>query len=78
MRERARSTLPGLTDRERQVLELVWRGLTNEQIGEELKISVKTVEAHRGNVLKKWRVKNAAQMLRAGITHGVLKFRRTA
>ena len=55
-----RSDVPGLTEREHQVLALIWEGFKNREIGEQLKISVKTVEAHRAAIMKKLRVSNAA------------------
>ncbi|GGF34629.1 helix-turn-helix transcriptional regulator [Subtercola lobariae] len=42
-----------LTDRERQVLDLLERGLTNKQIAEQLFISVKTASVHVSNILRK-------------------------
>jgi DNA-binding CsgD family transcriptional regulator len=40
-----------------------------------LKISVKTVEAHRANMMKKMRVSNTAQLLKTAIHGGDLKIR---
>ena len=64
-----------LTVREQEVLELIWSGLKNREIGQQLTISVKTVEAHRANMMKKVRVSNAAQLLKAAIQYGLLKIR---
>ena len=36
-----------LTLREQEILELIWAGFKNKEVGQRLKISVKTVEAHR-------------------------------
>jgi DNA-binding NarL/FixJ family response regulator len=62
-----------LTGREQEVLFFIWSGFTNNEIGEELKISVTTVEAHRGNMMMKMRVSNTAQLLRTGIEGGFLQ-----
>ncbi len=62
-----------LTSREQEIIELVWAGFKNKEIGVRLKISVKTVEAHRANMMKKLRVSNTAQLLKAAIQQGVLK-----
>jgi DNA-binding NarL/FixJ family response regulator len=62
-----------LTTREQEILLLIWSGFTNMQIGHELEISVKTVEAHRANMMKKMRVSNTAQLLRTSIQGGLLK-----
>lgn len=64
-----------LTNREQQILQLIWSGLKNKEIGTRLKISVKTVEAHRANMMKKVRVSNTAQLLKAAIQGGMLKLR---
>ena len=53
-----------LTSREQGILELIWAGFKNKEIGQKLKISVKTVEAHRANMMKKLRVSNTAQLLK--------------
>ena len=42
-----------LTQREQEILQLIWSGLKNKEIAQRLKISVKTVEAHRANMMKK-------------------------
>ncbi len=62
-----------LTDREQEILQLIWSGLKNKEIAERLKISVKTVEAHRANMMKKVRVSNAAQLLNAAIQEGLIQ-----
>lgn len=64
-----------LTSREQEILELIWAGFKNKEIGQRLKISVKTVEAHRANMMKKMRVSNTAQLLKTAIQSGVLRIR---
>lgn len=64
-----------LTNREQEILELIWSGMKNREIGQQLAISVKTVEAHRANMMKKVRVSNTAQLLKAAIQEGLLKIR---
>ena len=61
-----------LTPREQQILQLIWRGLTNRTIASQLKISVKTVEAHRATMMKKMRVTNTAQLIKMAIQEGLL------
>jgi DNA-binding NarL/FixJ family response regulator len=41
-----------LTSREKEIVELIWAGFKKKEIGQRLKISVKTVEAHRANMMK--------------------------
>ena len=61
-----------LTPREREILQLVWAGLTNRTITERLHISIKTAEAHRANMMKKLRVSNIAQLLKTALEEGLL------
>lgn len=64
-----------LTSRELEILELIWAGFKNKEIGQRLKISVKTVEAHRANMMKKMRVSNTAQLLKTAIQGGMIRIR---
>jgi DNA-binding NarL/FixJ family response regulator len=64
-----------LTLREQEILELIWAGFKNKEIGQRLKISVKTVEAHRANMMKKMRVSNTAQLLKTAIGGGMIRIR---
>jgi DNA-binding NarL/FixJ family response regulator len=64
-----------LTTREQEILELIWSGFKNKEIAERLSISVKTVEAHRANMMKKIRVSNTAQLLKAAIQGKMLRLR---
>jgi two-component system response regulator DctR len=64
--QRARSLLLGrlaeLTDRERDVMGLVAKGLPNKLIADQLAISVRTVEVHRARVFDKMEVKSAVEL----------------
>ncbi|MFH5832706.1 LuxR C-terminal-related transcriptional regulator [Halalkalibaculum sp. DA3122] len=53
-----------LTDRELQVLDLIVNEFTNPEIAEKLSISVRTVDAHRRNLLQKTGVRNTAGLVR--------------
>ncbi len=56
-----------LTARQKEILRLVAQGLTNREIGQRLDISVRTVEVHRFNLMRRLRVRNVAQLLRQAI-----------
>jgi DNA-binding NarL/FixJ family response regulator len=59
-----------LTAREQQVMEMLARGLTNREIAEHLQISIKTVDTHRGHVLKKLELRNNSELTRFAVKHG--------
>jgi DNA-binding NarL/FixJ family response regulator len=59
-----------LTAREQQVMEMLGRGLTNREIAEHLQISIKTVDTHRGHVLKKLGLRNNSELTRFAVKHG--------
>ncbi len=50
-----------LTKREQQVMELVVKGLTNEEISKELEITTHTIKAHLISIYEKLQVKNRVQ-----------------
>jgi FixJ family two-component response regulator len=61
--EQSTARLARLTRRERQVCELVARGLLNKQIAYELGTSEKTIKVHRGRVMQKLEVDSVAQLV---------------
>jgi FixJ family two-component response regulator len=62
------SLLSKLTSRERQVLERIVAGRLNKQIADDLTISIKTVEAHRANIMEKLNVSTVADLLRLALS----------
>ena len=62
-REAARM-LACLTKRERQVMQLVSSGLPNKTVARQLQLSVKTVEKHRGRLMKKLRLHSMCELFR--------------
>lgn len=62
-----------LTTRERDVLRLVARGLSNKEIGEELAISPHTVKTHLSHVLEKLELNGRVEAAAWAIRHGLLK-----
>jgi len=60
--------LDQLTQREREVMQLVVAGKLNKQIADTLDISMKTVEAHRARVMEKMGVRTLAELVKAVMT----------
>jgi len=58
---------PALTPRQKQILRLIAEGLTNREIAHHFGISVRTVEVHRFNLMRRLRVRNVAQLLRQSL-----------
>ncbi|WP_019155692.1 response regulator [Robertmurraya massiliosenegalensis] len=61
-----------LSDREREVLTLIAKGYSNKEIGEQLSISVKTVETHKGNIMEKLRMKTRPELVAFALKKGLL------
>jgi two-component system secretion response regulator SsrB len=61
-----------LTPRQRDILRLVALGHTNREIATLLEISVRTVEVHRFNLMRRLEVRNVAQLLRRALQIGLL------
>ncbi len=55
--------LVSLTTRERQVAILTCRGLTSKEIGKELAVSFRTIEAHRARLLEKFQARKLAELV---------------
>ncbi|MDH4459097.1 MAG: response regulator [Nevskia sp.] len=60
--------LEGLTTREREILEQVVAGRSNKEVGRALGISYKTVEAHRGRLMRKMGAASFAELLQMMLT----------
>ncbi len=66
--------LSKLTPREQQVLERIVAGRLNKQIADDLGISIKTVEAHRANIMDKMNANTVADLMRTVLTGGALRY----
>ncbi|GKX64466.1 DNA-binding response regulator [Pragia fontium] len=61
-----------LTDREKELFSLITQGYKNQQLSDKLSISLRTVEVHRANLMKKLNVKTVAEL---ASVYGTLKDR---
>ena len=64
--------LPKLTNREKEIVNLIANEFTTAEIAEKLFISEKTVETHRKNLLQKLNVRNTAGLVRIAVEKGLL------
>jgi DNA-binding NarL/FixJ family response regulator len=62
-----------LTEREREVLQLLAQGFTNAEIADKLFTSKRTIETHRQNIIEKTKVKNTASLMRYAVSHGLIE-----
>jgi len=64
--------LPAITRREKEVLELIAEGLTNQEIAAKLFLSVGTVDSHRKNLLTKFDAKNTAVLVKIALSNHLI------
>lgn len=62
-----------LTEREREILQLVAEGHSSRTIAEMLFVSLKTVENHRANIMKKLDIENLAGLIKYAISKGIIQ-----
>jgi len=62
-----------LTAREKEVLQLICRELTNQEIADKFSVSVRTIEGHRNNLLLKTGCRNTAGLVMFAIKHGIIE-----
>ena len=61
--DQANPDINNLSDREMQIVRALKEGLSSKEIASELNISLKTVEVHRHNILKKLKLKNTVSLI---------------
>ena len=61
-----------LTERELEILRLIALGHTNAEIGDQLYLSVRTIESHRAHIQQKTRRSTRAELVRYALDHGLL------
>jgi two-component system, NarL family, response regulator NreC len=60
-----------LTNREREVLQLIAEGKTNKEVATKLNLSVYTVDSHRGKIMEKLNLHSTGELVRFAIKHGL-------
>ncbi|MDO9301660.1 MAG: response regulator transcription factor [Anaerolineales bacterium] len=70
--EEAAVGLEALSDREREVLEMVGQGLSNNEIGEKLGLSHKTIARHRERIMSKLNMHSRTELVKFAIRSGLI------
>lgn len=70
--DQAKSNLPTLTRREKQILQLIANEMTTHEIADDLHISLNTVESHRKNLLSKFDVRNSIGLVKKAMEKGLI------
>ncbi len=68
-----KSAYDGLTEREREVLKLIADGRSNQEVADQLIISIKTVERHRANILAKLGLHSRTELVKYAIRKGLIE-----
>lgn len=66
------SSLDALTLRQREILQLIARGLSTKQIAADLDVSIKTVETHRAQLMERLEIRDIAGLVRFAIRSGLI------
>jgi len=64
---------PDLSTREREIMQLLAEGKSSKEVGVELNLSVKTVDTHRSNIMRKLNVRNASELTLAAIRKNIIE-----
>lgn len=70
---RANHNGKGLTKRESEILTMLANGFSNKEVAFKLKLSVRTVESHRNNIMKKLNIKTISGLTKYAISKGIIK-----
>ncbi|NOR75591.1 MAG: DNA-binding response regulator, partial [Draconibacterium sp.] len=63
-----------LTKREKEITKKITEEMSNQQIADNLNISLRTVETHRRNIMQKLNVKNAVSLVKYAIKNNLISF----
>jgi len=70
--DRGSPALKSLSDRERDIVHLLALGYTNQEIGKQLYISVRTVDTHRAHVMRKLELETRAELVMFALSNGII------
>jgi DNA-binding NarL/FixJ family response regulator len=69
----ARRPLEKLTSRQREVLQLIAEGNTTKEIAQRLRLSVKTIETHRADLMERLEIHDVASLVRYAVRVGIIE-----
>jgi len=72
-RNHQQAPFTGLTEREHEVLQLVVKGYTSKDVAERLRLSPRTVDHHRAKLLRKFNLKNSADLVSFALRNGFVR-----
>jgi len=72
LRRNSNDSIPVVTSREKEVLELIAEGWTNNEIATKLFVSANTVDTHRKSLLNKFSAKNTASLVKMAAQMGLI------
>jgi DNA-binding NarL/FixJ family response regulator len=61
------------TPREREIIQLLAEGRSNKEVAAALHVSVKTIEAHRANIMRKLRLRSVSDLVRYAIRNRIVR-----
>ncbi len=64
--------LASLSEREIEILKLIAEGFSNKEIGKQLRLSFRTIDAHRANLMKKLEIKKVTGLVRFAVKTGIV------
>jgi len=69
--DQASSKIEVLTDKEKEILRYIVNGYSNNNIAEEISISIRTVETHRANIMRKLEINKLVDLVKFAIQNGI-------
>ena len=62
-----------LTKKEKEILQLIAQGMSSRDISTKLESSIRTVQVHRFNIMKKMQVKNVVELINVAQDYGLIE-----
>ena len=70
-RTESNEIMNSLTDQEKNIVSEISSGMSNRKIAEKMNLSVRTIETHRANVMRKLQISNLVDLVKFAIKHGL-------